>query len=775
VELESDRFSWQEILGLREPRDGEWRLVRAAQLRELSKSSLLPMVAVVLAAASVATQFWGTVPTPMMLAWLGLLLITSLSISDARQENLKRKNGASRRDIAKAVTHSAILGLFWSVPPLFFAEHATPDQILMIAAFSLALLGAAALMLTSVPLAAIAMITLISTSLSIMLLRLELIVLASLTFSYGLCLAYTALQNGAALIGRLRNDLTLTEHREVVSLLLKEKASDGDWLWQIDARKYIVDPSPRFVGAIGISPEQLEGTPFIELLAGKGWEEGEVSQEVRLLISMLQRGQNFSEHLMPVSINNEQRWWNISGTPKLSTDRHVIGYRGVIADVTERRASERRTHRMAHFDSLTGLANRDHITSLLHQEISTATHDDLRCAFLLIDLDRFKTINDTLGHPVGDRLLEQVAKRLGELARPGDSCGRLGGDEFAMIIGNTRSSTELDYRAREVIEVLSRPYQVADNLLHIGASVGSAMFPNDGRSSTALLRKADLALYQAKQSGRGLHAPYAPALLQKAEERQAIETALRGAIKNGEFALAYQPVTTLATQEIAGFEALIRWTSPTLGAVPPNKFIPIAEESRLIESIGEWVLRTAMADAVTWPDQYRLAVNLSAGQLRDPRLSTVVLSALSQSGLDPHRLELETTEAVLGTDSEQAIKTIEQLNGLGVTFALDDFGTGYSTLSFIGRVRFNSIKIDGSFIDTAETGSRASIAVIRAVIAMADSLGIATIAEGIENHEQFRLAERLGVAQAQGFYLDKSMDASEVIELVDDQQGEARA
>jgi diguanylate cyclase (GGDEF)-like protein len=774
--MDTNRLGWLEILGLREPRDGEWKLVRAAQLRELSRSSLLPMVAVLLATITALAQFWNTVPRPLMMAWLVLLMATMISIISARTANLAREGGAGRSDLMRAVTNCTILGFFWSVPPLFYAQYGNLEQILTIAAFSLALMGAAALMLTAVPLAGVMMSTLIGLSLSIMLFRLGFTLLASLTVSYALCLAYTILMTGRSVISRLRNDITLDEQRQMVKLLLRqEDTAKSDWIWQIDARKCIVDPSPRFAAAAAIEPEILEGMPFFRLLAGPDWENGEVSDEIRTLIDNLHRGKIFSDLALPVSVAGVQRWWKISGAPRLNRDRRVTGYRGVISDVTDRQAIERRTHRMAHYDTLTGLPNRAYTNDLLRGRIMKAAEAGSYCAFLMIDLDRFKAVNDTLGHPIGDKLLEQVAKRLEGMLKEGDKCGRLGGDEFAMIIANSPSATDLDRRAREIIVALSAPYHVADHILHIGASIGSAMYPKDGRTASTLLRNADLALYKSKESGRGVHYAYEPALLQRAEERRAIESALRQALENGELHLAYQPVVTLATKEIAGFEALLRWTSSELGEVPPEKFIPVAEETRLIDPIGEWVFRNACAEAVTWPENYRLAINLSSGQLRNPRLCTAIVSALSQSGLAPSRLEVETTEAILSNDSEQALKTFEQLRKLGVTVALDDFGSGYSTLSFIGHTRFSSIKIDKGFISNAEGGSKTSIAVIRAVIAMADSLGITTIAEGVENDEQFRLAERLGCAQVQGYFVDRPMKAHEVRALIDDERDEAAA
>ncbi|RED15041.1 putative bifunctional diguanylate cyclase/phosphodiesterase [Parasphingopyxis lamellibrachiae] len=773
---DNNQLGWMEILGFHEPQGGEWKMVRAAQLRELSKNSLLPVVAVILATLSSASLFWDVVPAGMMAVWLITLIIGLLSTISARKANLARTGGARRRDIMRAIANCTIIGLFWSIPPLFFAQYGDMEQIITIAAFSLALMGASALMLNVVPLAGIMLNGLVGFSLSIMLLRMDLTLLASLVLSYTLCLTFTMLINGRAVIVRLRNDMALAEQREVVNLMLRQDDSaDSDWLWQVDSRKCIVEPSQRFAAATGLSSEQLNGLPLLDILAGPTWREERLGKEVSELLSKMQAGRTFSDFTVPVILGGNQRWWKISGTPRLSANRHIMGYRGVIADVTEREAIERRIYHMAHFDTLTGLPNRAYTNELLRDRIAQAANEHAYCAFLMIDLDRFKAINDTAGHPVGDKLLAQVAERLNKLCKPDDDCGRLGGDEFAMIIADSQSSEGLDVRAREIIMSLSAPYSVDGQILHIGASVGSAIYPKDGASASSLLRKADLALYRAKDGGRGVHSPYEPALLQKAEERRAIESALRNALKKGELHLVYQPVITLATGETAGFEALLRWTNPELGSVSPDKFIAIAEETRLIDTIGEWVFREACNEAASWPEQYRLAINLSAGQLRNPRLSTAVISALSRSGIAPSRLELETTEAILNNDCEQAVNTFEQLNALGVTMALDDFGTGYSTLGFIGRTNFNSIKIDKRFIRDAQRGSKSSIAIIRAVIAMADSLGVATIAEGIENEEQYAIAERLGCSQVQGYFIDPPMNAAAVRSRIGGTDGKAVA
>ena len=762
-----DQLGWLEILGLREPADREWRFVRSAQLRELSSNTLLPLASIGLITAVMAWQLWRLVPPALLASWLMLLGVTLFSSVLSRQSNLRRTGGASASAFLRTIIHGAAIGAVWAIPPLVFAPFVGSQQILVIAIIDLLIMAAATIMVTPVPLAGMAIVWIVGTGLAVMLIRLEANLLAGICVSYAIALSYALYVNGRAAILRAYTDLALDEQREVVSLLLRQR--DGirsDWLWQIDASKCIVDPSARFAAAAGLSQEALDGMPLLQLLSGPGWETGEASSELRTLIDKLQRGETFSDQLLPIEVDGGQRWWKISGTPRISAGRHVVGYRGVIADVTDRQATERRTHRMAHFDALTGLANRAHITQLLHDRISHSAQMARRSAFLMIDLDRFKQINDTLGHPVGDQLLGQVAARLSSLLRKDDRCGRLGGDEFAMIIADAVDSWRLEERAAEIISLISKPYNVGDHVLHIGASIGSAIFPKDGRSAATLLRNADLALYRAKANGRNCHEPFEPMLLRQAEERRAIEVALRQALEKGEFDLVYQPVITLATGETAGFEALLRWTSEELGPVPPAKFLPIAEETRLIDPIGQWVFETACAEAARWPERYRLAINLSFAQLRNPRLAETIAAALNRSGLAPDRLEVETTEAILSLDNQQALETFEQLRSLGVTVGLDDFGTGHSTLSLIGRTRFNSIKIDQSFIRNAETGSAASIAVIRAVIAMAESLSMATIVEGVENDSQFQLAKRLGCSQVQGYYLERPMPAEAVAMLL---------
>ena len=384
-----------------------------------------------------------------------------------------------------------------------------------------------------------------------------------------------------------------------------------------------------------------------------------------------------------------------------------------------------------------------------------------RCAFLMIDLDRFKAVNDTLGHQVGDQLLARVSDRLKSLMSDNELCGRLGGDEFAIVIRDGSDLNRVNAVARAVIDALSQPYEVDHHTLYVGASVGSAIGPRDGATVETLMRNADLALYRSKDEGGGRHYTYDPSLHAHAEERRQLEFSLRRALENGEFHLVYQPVVDASSEAVVSFEALLRWNSAEHGSVNPAKFIPLAEDTRLIVPIGEWVLREACREAMNWPGNVKVAVNVSGEQLLEPGFAATVIGALASSGLPASRLEIEVTESIFVRDGTTAQATLEQLKGLGCSIALDDFGTGYSSLGYLRTIRFTTIKVDRSFVRGAANASPESLAIIRAVVAMADSLDMTTTAEGVENEAELAMVRRLGCHKIQGYYFGRPMAPSD--------------
>jgi diguanylate cyclase (GGDEF)-like protein/PAS domain S-box-containing protein len=441
------------------------------------------------------------------------------------------------------------------------------------------------------------------------------------------------------------------------------------------------------------------------------------------------------------------------------------GYLVAVVDITERRKAEARIAYMAHHDGLTNLPNREFYQERLKQALEAAQSTNKRVAVMGVDLDLFKNVNDSFGHPMGDRLLRQVADRLRAQVRGNNLAARLGGDEFAVILAADVSPKEVSDFSARLINVLSTPYQIDGNEVVIGASIGIAMSPGDGATSEELMRNADMALYRAKQDGRGVHRFFEREMDLQAQKRREMELDLRRAFANGEFELHYQPLVDIATGKISGFESLLRWRHPDKGMISPAEFIPVAEDIGLITAIGEWVLREACSEAAKWPHEVKVAVNLSPVQFRSRNLVQVVISALANSGLSPKRFELEITESVFLAETEANLAILHQLRELGVSISMDDFGTGYSSLSYLRSFPFDKIKIDRSFVkDLAERSD--CVAIVRAISGLGRSLNITTTAEGVETVDQLDWLRAEGCNEVQGFLFSAAKPAGEVEQLL---------
>ena len=432
-------------------------------------------------------------------------------------------------------------------------------------------------------------------------------------------------------------------------------------------------------------------------------------------------------------------------------------------DITEQRRSEVKIEYMAHHDSLTDLANR----VLLNQRLEHAldkTSPEQMVAVHHLDLDQFKSVNDTFGHPAGDKLLKIVADRLRGLVRETDTIARTGGDEFVIVQSAIADPADATSLAQRVIGLMSEPYDLDGQQAVIGASIGIAVGPGDGSSPDKLLRNADLALYRAKGDGRGTFRFFESAMDLQMQTRRIMEQDLRKALPAGEFELYYQPVVNLVNNEISGFEALLRWNHPNQGMIAPVTFIPLAEEIGFIVPLGEWVIRQACAAAARWPADIRVAVNISAVQFRNPGLMQVIVGALANSGLDPTRLEIEITETVLLENKETTLDVLHQLRALGVRIAMDDFGTGYSSLTYLQCFPFDKIKIDRSFVKDI-TDNTGSLNIVRAVAALANGMGMTATAEGVETREQLDRITSEGCTEMQGFLFSQPLPAHEIERL----------
>jgi diguanylate cyclase (GGDEF)-like protein/PAS domain S-box-containing protein len=537
-----------------------------------------------------------------------------------------------------------------------------------------------------------------------------------------------------------------------------EQNSPG-WFWETDKQGLITYISPKLAAWVGLEPGGLNNRPFTSIATENSADAAVTQVGERTLSFYLSTRTAFSELAVPAAVDGHERWWSISGRPVLDKFGHFRGFIGTGSDLTEQRRSEAEVSKLARFDPLTGLANRSETSNVLRRAMIGQPGTLRPTGLMLIDLDRFKAVNDSMGHPAGDELLKQVATRLSAIIHDNGQVGRLGGDEFKIVLPGIDDQIRLAKLAEAVIASLSQPYVIHGTTVSIGASLGIAIAPDDGATVDDLVRNADLALYAAKAAGRGVHRFYERTMHSAAEERRLLERDLRLALGRGELRLVYQQIVALETEKIVGFEALIRWNHPERGAISPADFIPIAEESGLIEVIGEWTLRQACAEAAGWAVAARVAVNVSAIQFANPNFPALVTNVLAQSGLDRDRLELELTESVFIADNDETDAQFARLKKIGVRLALDDFGTGYSSLGYLKRAPFDKIKIDQSFVRGASLGHDRNAAIIKAIVTLAETMELETTAEGVETQDEVDFIRNLGCSHIQGFVFGKPIEA----------------
>ncbi|MGU3391669.1 EAL domain-containing protein [Sphingomonas sp. M1A8_2b] len=561
-----------------------------------------------------------------------------------------------------------------------------------------------------------------------------------------------------------------SEGNLAVRMIAEFEGQGTGWFWEADRQGRITYLSAKVVDDLGLADGAI-GQP----LTGLFKMDSDAPGTERTLAFHIASRTSFSDYSVCAATSDGEQWWSISGRPVVDELGRFQGFIGSGSDLTEKRRSEAEITRLALFDGLTGLANRQRMRLSLDKTLAQQAGPYRATSLFLMDLDRFKAVNDTLGHQAGDALLKLVAQRLERGVGDAGLVGRLGGDEFQVVLPSMDNRDTLAALARDLIASLSQPYSVAGTAVTIGCSIGIAIAPGDGDDAETLVRNADLALYAAKADGRGLHRFYSDDMLVGARTRKLLEDDLRTAVATGAFHLCYQPVVSTRTTRVVGYEALIRWNHPTRGLVSPADFIPVAEECGLIEAIGEWVLRTACIEAARWPDTIRVAVNVSPIQFANPVLPALVTSALAQSGISANRLELEITEGVFldeNTSSEQMFKA---LKGVGVRLALDDFGTGYSSLGYLRNAPFDKIKIDQSFVKgAAEPGNR-NAAIIKAIVTLADTLGMETTAEGVEIQDEIDLIRDLGCSHIQGYVYGRPVSAEDALRQLGVADGAATA
>ncbi|NTZ42105.1 EAL domain-containing protein [Altererythrobacter sp. SALINAS58] len=518
------------------------------------------------------------------------------------------------------------------------------------------------------------------------------------------------------------------------------------WFWETDAEGCLTYLSKNVAEQLELFGIKTLGERLTSVFR---LDQGELEHARSLNFHIVSRTA-FSDFQVRGVKGLSESWWSMSGRPWLDANRQFCGFVGSGTDLTKNLQQEATIKRLATSDSLTGLANRQRMQENLEALMKTGSENETPCALLMLDLDGFKSVNDTLGHPVGDSLLIQVANRLSSAVSNAGLVGRLGGDEFQVLIPGTDDRESLSSLAAKIIEEISSPYSIDGSSITVSCSIGIAVAFGEA-SPGSLVRDADIALYAAKAGGRATYRFFEEEMLIKAKRRKELEDDLRLALSSDQLTLVYQPVVSTSCEKLTGFEALLRWEHPSKGPIGPTEFIPVAEESGLIQHIGDWVLREAIGTISRLPHDLRIAVNVSPIQFRNPALLSTLANAIGESQIDPSRLELEITEGVFLDNEAAAQKIFTALKAVGVRLALDDFGTGYSSLGYLQNAPFDKIKIDRSFVRGAVDSSNRNSAIIASIVSLSNALGMETTAEGVEHQDEIELVRELGCSHIQGY------------------------
>ncbi len=561
--------------------------------------------------------------------------------------------------------------------------------------------------------------------------------------------------------------IALDDHARRIELLDSFESAGLGWFWSTDSQGRINYLSEHAKKRLGLTDEDIIGLPLTDFFLSGDDDTATEDTEKRPLAYYVGARNSISGLHVRLSAGGEDIIVELAGKPFFDRQNRFNGFRGSAKDVTQLRETQRDAERLSQYDSLTGLANRHRMHKQLDSRLRHFRNDKRVCALMMLDLDRFKQVNDTLGHPAGDELLKQVAARLGQIFGHRGEIGRLGGDEFLIMLPDVDDRGELGDLAARVIQMIAQPYSVNGSRAIIGVSLGVAVAPYDGLDAEELVKAADLALYAAKGGGRGQYRFYSSDLKEGAKLRRLLEEDLRDALHKDELVMHYQPIVKAADYKLSGFEALIRWEHPERGFVSPEIFIACAEDIGMISEIGEWALRKVCEEAAQWPIELRVAVNVSPTQFVTDGFVEIVQRALQSSGISPERLELEITESVFAGDDGHTLEIFNQLKALGVRLALDDFGTGYSSMSYLRNAPFDKIKIDQGFVRGSTEDGNNNSAIISAIVSLAKALNMETVAEGTETKDELELVIARGASHIQGFIFSRPITNEEALDRLE--------
>lgn len=733
--------------------------IRAIRLSVMGSTTPWMMAANLCNAILTVFAFRGSVSSPAVTIICVLICAIALYTTYTWWRNRTRgaRERASLRGTIRAVIYAFILSGLWAALDIAAYHTADETQRMVLIALTVGMAGGGGFALATVPPASIIFCSTIAVGAAIALSR-EPSVLEAYLFVLYLVFAAIIIRSSLAvcnsLTERVRAKLAADDQRDVINLLLNDfEENAADWLWGVDHDMNVERASIRFYEQLQVPEAMVVGKPIVNIIpfSSVGIDGFDCRQNFE---TCLEKRQSFRDQDICVELGGELAIWSLTAKAIQDENGNFNGFRGVGRDVTASRESRLRIEHMARHDPLTEVGNRVMLAEDFARAVSRFERLGDPFSVLVLDLDRFKQVNDNLGHAGGDELLRAVASILSQLCGESNTLARIGGDEFAILHSSGDDPQSAAILAAKIIDKLKKPIALRSGSAHIGASIGIACAPIDGTEPDQLMRNADLALYRAKADGRNRYRFFDSTLDAAARRRSLIERELALAIAEGNLTINYQPLVDAQTRTVVCAEALVRWTHPTLGVISPGEFIPIAEETGQIGAIGSYVLRQACMDAVNWPAHIRIAVNLSSRQFLSAGLLPLVESALKQSGLPVNRLELEVTESLLMDISMGVEGTLAALSRLGLRIALDDFGTGFSSLSYLRRYHFDKLKIDQSFISDLETNPD-SRAIVEAVIKLARDLRMSVAAEGVENRAQFDMLRQLGCGEIQGYLVGR--------------------
>jgi diguanylate cyclase (GGDEF)-like protein len=739
--------------------------LRARQLDMVRRITFMMILANLLNAGIVVFCFLGTASSDFLYIW-GAAILASSTVSVGTQffnpHDMDPMDERSQTALDNFTRGALLNGMLWGVVPFIVMHAAAPQGQMILGVIMAGMMFAGTFLMARTPAAAISFLLPVGAGVvAAMQFQNDQTYqfIAVLTLAYVVALVLAVSWSYKQFVEQHLSECAVKEQSQLIGLLLRDfEESTSDWLWQTNIDGDLQDIPLVFEGAKEADSVMRKGEPLLDLFVP--------DEAHHVLKTSLMRRQGFRDLALQVKTpeDGQERWWSVTGKPIFEAGK-FRGFRGVATDITQSKEIEDRIAYMAHYDGLTGLPNRITMQEHLEKAARLAVHPKTNRALVWLDLDNFKWVNDTLGHPAGDELLRQVSGRLTGACNDEDVVSRISGDEFALIIERPDREKLEDF-LDDLVELLSEPYDIWGSTANCSASIGVRLFDSFTQDVRVLLKHADLALYQAKKLGKGNWCMFTEELDERARARQQIETDLHRALDNHELRVFFQPVVDAATMDVTGFETLLRWEHPKRGLVYPGEFIEHAEDIGLITRIGDWVIRAAMAEARRLPDHIGISVNISPLQIHSQSLVPTIMQAIAANNISPERLELEITESVLMSDTEFTLQRLHQIKSIGVRIALDDFGTGFSSLSYLRSFPFDKIKIDKSFVSDLE--SRAdNRAIAIATLELARSLGMSCTAEGVETGFQSDFLRENGCDNLQGFFVSRAQPLDKLSHLIE--------